>query len=95
MLNLLHLLTYEQGKEATFAQLAVAPIFLAKVPVGLLSGYLVSTYLPESGHQNGRMLWFIVGLLALYVVQFLVFYGIALCFVAHLFICLDLDLVRY
>jgi hypothetical protein len=54
-----------QGKEATFAQLAVAPIFVAKVPVGMLSGYLVAKYLPENGANHGSMLWLIVGLLAM------------------------------
>jgi hypothetical protein len=40
-------------------------IFVAKVPVGLLSGYLVAKYLPEGGPQDGNTLWLIIGLLTL------------------------------
>ena len=54
-----------EGKEATFAALATAPLFLAKVPVGLLSGYLISKYMPEQGPTNGQMLWLIIGLVTL------------------------------
>lgn len=53
------------GKEASFAALAAAPLFAAKVPVGLLSGYLLSTYMPENGPTNGRTLWLIIGLTTL------------------------------
>jgi POT family proton-dependent oligopeptide transporter len=54
-----------KGKEATFSSLAAAPLFAAKIPVGLLSGYLISTYLPEDKTEkpNGPMLWLIIGLL--------------------------------
>lgn len=52
-----------EGKEASFAALATAPLFLATVPVGLMSGFLVSTFLPEDGGpQQPRMLWLVVGL---------------------------------
>lgn len=65
-----------QGREATFSALAAAPLFAAKIPVGLLSGYLLSHYLPEdeSGgnsygseerKKNGQLLWLIVGLLTM------------------------------
>eukprot|EP01039_Chlorochromonas_danica_P000367 gene367-396_t len=55
-----------EGKEASFSALASAPIFAAQVPVGLLSGYLISTYLPEDGsREDGKTLWLIVGLLTL------------------------------
>jgi hypothetical protein len=65
-----------QGREATFSALAAAPLFAAKIPVGLLSGYLLSHYLPEdeSGgnsygseerKKNGQLLWLIVGLLTI------------------------------
>jgi hypothetical protein len=55
-----------QGREASFSTLATAPLFAAKVPVGLLSGYLVSTYLPQDGSKpDGQTLWLIVGLLTL------------------------------
>jgi len=52
-----------EGKEASFAALATAPLFLATVPVGLMSGFLVSAFLPEDGRpQQPRMLWLVVGL---------------------------------
>lgn len=62
-----------QGREATFSALAAAPLFAAKIPVGLLSGYLLSHYLPEDDtgisarerSHDGQMLWFIVGLLTM------------------------------
>ena len=54
-----------EGREATFAALAAAPLFAAKVPVGLMSGYLIAKYMPEDGHQDGQMLWLIIGLTTL------------------------------
>lgn len=55
-----------EGKEASFSALASAPIFAAQVPVGLLSGYLVSTYLPQDGsRRDGKTLWLIICLLTL------------------------------
>ena len=36
-----------------------------QVPVGLMSGWLVATYLPEHGHQDGQKMWLIIGLLTL------------------------------
>lgn len=53
------------GKEAAFAALSTAPLFVAKVPVGLLSGYLLDTYMPANGVKRGQILWLIVGLLTL------------------------------
>jgi hypothetical protein len=58
--------TSSQGREASFSALATAPLFAAKIPVGLLSGYLISTYLPEHGqHPDGQTLWLIIGLLTM------------------------------
>jgi MFS family permease len=58
-----------RGKEATFSALATAPLFVAKIPVGLLSGYLVSTYLDENDtsnkKENGQIMWLIIGLMTL------------------------------
>ena len=53
------------GKEASFSALASAPLFAAKVPVGLLSGYLLSKYVPEDGHKDPQKLWLVIGLLTL------------------------------
>jgi hypothetical protein len=55
-----------QGKEASFSALASAPLFAAKIPVGLMSGYLMATYLPEDGRQQPRKLWLVIGLLTMY-----------------------------
>ena len=51
-----------EGKEASFSALASAPLFAAKIPVGMLSGYLLSTYVPENGHKDPKTLWLIIGL---------------------------------
>ena len=64
--SLYHCTFPSQGREASFSALAAAPLFAAKVPVGLLSGYLVHTYLPEDGsRQDGQTMWLIIGLLTL------------------------------
>ncbi|KAJ1433376.1 major facilitator superfamily domain-containing protein [Ochromonadaceae sp. CCMP2298] len=60
-----------EGREASFSALASAPLFAAKVPVGLLSGYLIATYLPENGEshreqkRDGQTLWLIIGLVTM------------------------------
>jgi MFS family permease len=53
------------GQEASFAALAAAPLFAAKIPVGLLSGYLLNTYCPEGGPNRGQVMWLIIGLVTL------------------------------
>jgi hypothetical protein len=51
------------GQEAIFTALAAAPLFAAKVPVGLMSGWLLATYCPEGDCHSPRYVWLIVGLL--------------------------------
>ena len=53
------------GQEASFAALATAPLFAAKIPVGLLSGWLLSTFCPETGPKRGDLLWLIVAVVTL------------------------------
>ena len=55
------------GREATFSALATAPLFAAKIPVGLLGGYLLQTYMPEGDEhdQQPHMLWLIIGSLTM------------------------------
>ena len=48
------------GREATFGALAAAPLFAAKIPVGLLGGYLLETYMPAEGNRQPKMLWLII-----------------------------------
>jgi hypothetical protein len=56
-----------QGKEASFSALASAPLFAAKIPVGLMSGYLLSKYVPEDESQprDPQMMWLIIGILTM------------------------------
>eukprot|EP01035_Chromulina_nebulosa_P020791 gene20791-26953_t len=54
-----------EGREASFSALSSAPLFAAKIPVGLMSGYLMSKYLPESGIKHGQTMWLIIGLVTL------------------------------
>jgi proton-dependent oligopeptide transporter, POT family len=54
-----------EGREASFAALSAAPLFAAKIPVGLMSGLLLSRYLPEHGKKDGQTMWLIIGLLTL------------------------------
>ena len=69
----------KEGREGTYMALSSAPLFLAKLPVGFLSGYLLNKYCPEdvdddvgggddadesSGVQrNSKMMWLIIGLI--------------------------------
>lgn len=53
----------KEGREGTYMALASAPLFLAKLPVGLMSGYLLQKYCPEEGTRNSQMMWLIVGLI--------------------------------
>lgn len=54
-----------EGREASFSALATAPLFLAKIPVGILSGVLMETYIPVNGPQNPQMMWLIIALMTL------------------------------
>jgi len=52
----------KEGREGTYMALASSPIFLAKLPVGLLSGYLLQAYCPENGPRQSKIMWLIIGL---------------------------------
>lgn len=41
--------------------LSSAPLFLAKLPVGFMSGYLLQEYCPVDRPRNSKMMWFIIG----------------------------------
>jgi hypothetical protein len=49
----------------TYMALSSAPLFLAKLPVGFLSGYLLSRYCPEEGERHSKTMWLIIGVLTL------------------------------
>jgi MFS family permease len=53
-----------KGQEATYMSLSMLPFFVAKFGVGLLSGALLSWYVPETGERNSQMLWLWVTLMA-------------------------------
>lgn len=50
----------KEGQEGAFAAFAFAPTFLAQLPVGALSGFLLSKYCPNENYCNGAPLWGIV-----------------------------------
>jgi len=52
-----------EGREGTFAAMGSAPIFLAKLPVGVLSGWLLQEYCPKVGDRNSQMMWWIIFLI--------------------------------
>ena len=49
--------------QSTYMALSSAPLFLAKLPVGFLSGYLLERYCPEEGERHSQTMWLIIGLL--------------------------------
>lgn len=56
-----------EGRESSFSALASAPLFAAKIPVGLMSGLLLHRYLPEEedGKQRPQTMWLIIGLMTI------------------------------
>merc|ERR1719210_275335 len=54
-----------EGREGTFVAMGSAPMFLAKLPVGILSGYLLQEYCPKEGPRNPRMMWWILFLITI------------------------------
>mmetsp|Transcript_12674 Transcript_12674/g.14252 ORF Transcript_12674/g.14252 Transcript_12674/m.14252 type:complete len:214 (-) Transcript_12674:40-681(-) len=55
----------EEGREGTYMALASAPLFLAKLPVGVLSGVLLERYCPETleegQERHSGVMWLIIG----------------------------------
>eukprot|EP00929_Paragymnodinium_shiwhaense_P113911 TRINITY_DN82215_c0_g1_i1.p1 TRINITY_DN82215_c0_g1~~TRINITY_DN82215_c0_g1_i1.p1 ORF type:complete len:522 (+),score=65.78 TRINITY_DN82215_c0_g1_i1:254-1819(+) len=61
-----------EGREGTFMSLASAPIFVAMLPVGWLSGHLLARYCPAdpgdgtgTAERNSQVMWLIIGVLTL------------------------------
>lgn len=50
-----------EGREGTYTALSSAPLFLAKLPVGLMSGYLLQKFCPEEGERRSKIMWLIIG----------------------------------
>jgi len=55
----------KEGREGTFMALSSAPLFLAKLPVGFMSGYLLQKYCPDEGERHSRKMWAIIGFVTL------------------------------
>jgi hypothetical protein len=51
-----------KGQEASYMALSYLPFFVAKLLVGVFSGFLLATYCPVSGPRNSAMLWLIIAL---------------------------------
>lgn len=49
-----------KGREASYMGLTHLPMFAAKPVVGLMSGWLLSTYCPETGDRQAGIMWTIV-----------------------------------
>jgi hypothetical protein len=50
-----------EGREGTYSALSSAPLFLAKLPVGFMSGFLLQKYCPEEGERQSKLMWLIIG----------------------------------
>jgi len=50
-----------EGREGTYMALSSAPLFLAKMPVGFMSGWLLQKYCPEGGESHPQAMWLIIG----------------------------------
>jgi MFS family permease len=49
-----------KGREATYMGLSLLPMFLAKLTVGPLSGFLLARYCPAEGARDSGKLWLVV-----------------------------------
>jgi hypothetical protein len=54
-----------QGQEASYMSLSYLPFFLAKLPVALCSGVLLTAFCPETGPRSPATLWLIIGMTTL------------------------------
>ena len=58
----------EEGREGTYLALGTAPVFLSKLPTGVLSGMLLQKYCPESledgQERHSQLMWLIVGMIS-------------------------------
>lgn len=52
----------KEGREGTHMALSSAPLFLAKLPVGFISGFLLQEYCPKDGERHSKLMWLIIGL---------------------------------
>ena len=56
----------QEGREGTYMALSLAPLFLAKLPVGFMSGFLLERYCPEHLEEvevrHSKTMWLVIGL---------------------------------
>ncbi|CAJ1349017.1 unnamed protein product [Effrenium voratum] len=53
-----------EGKEGMYLAITMAPMYLAALPVGLISGWALATYCPQDvppQERNSQLMWFIIG----------------------------------
>ena len=54
-----------QGHEASFIALSSAPMLLAQIPFGLMSGLMIADFLPDNTRaKRPQIMWFIFAVVA-------------------------------
>ncbi len=61
-----------KGKEATYMSMSLLPMFVGKMTVGALSGFLLANYCPAEGGRNSAILWLVVAGMAVATPVFIV-----------------------
>merc|ERR1712217_763053 len=54
-----------EGREGVYVAISFAPVYLASVPVGTLSGWALSTFCGRNTaieERHGQLMWFFIGL---------------------------------
>eukprot|EP00440_Ansanella_granifera_P070676 gb/GFBE01076698.1/.p1 GENE.gb/GFBE01076698.1/~~gb/GFBE01076698.1/.p1 ORF type:complete len:586 (+),score=112.77 gb/GFBE01076698.1/:1-1758(+) len=54
-----------EGKEGMYLAITMAPMYLAALPVGIMSGWALDNFCPKDApeqERNSRLMWFIIGL---------------------------------
>lgn len=54
-----------KGQEGSYMSMSMLPYFIAKFFVGVLSGWLLQEFCPETGPRCSEYIWLIVGLMAM------------------------------
>eukprot|EP00744_Colponema_vietnamica_P001006 GILI01001728.1.p1 GENE.GILI01001728.1~~GILI01001728.1.p1 ORF type:complete len:499 (-),score=93.05 GILI01001728.1:441-1937(-) len=55
----------ERGREGTYMALASAPMFMATLLTGLMSGKLLSAFCPAHGPRHSEYMWMVVGVISM------------------------------
>ena len=54
-----------RGRESSYMGLSEVPMFLAKPVAGVLSGLMLTRYMPETGARDPQIMWLIIGAVTL------------------------------